>query len=210
MSKRTRRRNFRRPIKHTVLIVCEGEQTERNYFDGLKRVDEVTKHYTVRVVPGKGGSRLQIVEHAVKKQKQFRPDECWCVIDTERLNNAETRSDFAQAKALAEKNNIYLAISNPSFEVWLLAHFERTCRNFQDGDSAVEYLRACFKKVLNRDYEKNDKNIFEYLKGNICDALNNSQAVRDHDHGDKTLVEECNSSTTVSELVSRLLKAPKE
>ena len=81
MNKRTRRQRNRRQVKRTVLVVCEGERTERNYFDGLKRLDDVTKHYTVRVVPGKGGSRLQIVEHAVKKQKQFGPDECWCVID---------------------------------------------------------------------------------------------------------------------------------
>lgn len=205
MNKRSRRQRNRRQVKRTVLVVCEGERTERNYFDGLKRLDDVKKHYTVRVIPGKGGSRLQIVKHAVTKQKQFGSDECWCVIDTERLNNPETRNDFAQAKKLADQNNVNLAISNPSFEVWLLAHLERTCRSFRDGDAAGAYLDTRFQQILRRDYAKNDKKLFEYLKQHICDALSNSQMVRDHDHGDNTQVEECNSSTTVGELVNRLL-----
>ena len=110
----------RRPEKRTVLVVCEGKETERNYFDGLKRIDKVSKHYAVRIIPGGGGSRLQIVQNAVKKRKQFTPDECWCVIDTERLNNQETRQDFNDAVQLAKANGIQLAISNPSFEVWLM------------------------------------------------------------------------------------------
>lgn len=200
----------KRATKRTVLIVCEGKETERNYFDGLKRTDEVTKNYAVRVIPGKGGSRLQIVQHAVKQQKSLNKDECWCVLDTERLNNPETKRDFQDALDLAAANNIELAISNPSFEVWLVAHFQRTSRTFNDGDAAVNYLDSLFKATLNRDYEKNDKDIFDCLRDRLSDAIANAANVREHDHGDDYEIEECNSSSTVDELVTRLLNEPKK
>lgn len=194
----------RRPVKQTVLIVCEGKETERNYFDGLKRTDEVSKFFKIRVVPGQGGSRLQIVRHAVKKAKQFQHDECWCVLDTERLNNEETQKDFADATELAGEKNIKIVLSNPSFEVWLIAHFERTSKAFNCGDAACAHLDKWFQRSLKRDYDKSDQDLFNYVRDLVDDACCNAKDVRTHDHGDKTDVADCNSSTSVNKLVEHL------
>jgi len=58
----------RRPLKQTILIVCEGKETERNYFEALKKQDRFTENYTITVKKGKGGSREQIAKHAVKRK----------------------------------------------------------------------------------------------------------------------------------------------
>ncbi len=73
---------------------------------------------------------------------------------TERLNNSETKKDFHDALDLAAANHIKLAISNPSFEAWLVAHFQRTSKTLNDGDAAVNYLDSLFKATFERDYKK--------------------------------------------------------
>ena len=130
-----------------MLIVCEGRETERNYLDSLKREDAVTRRFAVTVLKGRGGSRLQIVQRAVDlmndRDRDF--DEVWCVLDVERLDTEESRNDLKEAVRIANQNHVALCPSNPAFEVWFLAHFIRSSRQFNDCDAVILELNKHWK-----------------------------------------------------------------
>ncbi len=56
----------RRELAQSFLIVCEGSKTEPEYFDAFQVPRDVVG---VQIV-GRGGDPIQIVEAAVKHQKQ--------------------------------------------------------------------------------------------------------------------------------------------
>ena len=64
-------------------------------------------------------------------------DEFWCVFDVEWPVN---HPNLAEAIALAETNDVKLAISNPCFEVWLVLHLQEHGA-WLDNDQAVKLRR---------------------------------------------------------------------
>ncbi len=204
---RTRRRSQGRKVKKTWLIVCEGRETERNYFDGLKREASVSKLFAIRVVRGKGKSRTEIVSHAIDRKKTQRdtPDKVICVMDTESLQSPQARDDLAAARRMAEANDIVLYLSNPAFEVWFLAHFARTSRAFNDCDAVIVELKKKWKAEFGQPYGKSDDNVYRRLEPKTQQAINNARAVAEQDHGGRSDIVERNSSTEVYQLVENLI-----
>jgi hypothetical protein len=201
-----RRRSSRKPLLR-VLIVGEGRETERNYFDALKREDEVRAKFFVTVRKGKGGSREQIAQHAVERKREA-PDDydvAFCVMDVEHAGHA---ASLKKALTLLRRNHIAPCLSNPSFEIWLNAHFERTSASFKDGDAAVQHLNVHWKKYFRCDYDKAHLGNYSRLMEYQAAALKYAKEVRETDHGHHKTTCECNSSTDVYRLVRWLLGGP--
>ncbi len=205
--KTTRGRRLRgRPLKTTVLIVGEGRETEVNYFDQLKRLDSVAERFTVTVKKGPGFNPERVVQETVKHKQRAEIreapyDEVWCVLDTE---GAEKRDSLDKASRLANQNGIRLSVSNPSFEVWFLAHFVRTSRGFNDCDAVIVELNKHWSHVSKASYDKSDEQVFQRLQDRLEDALRNARQVREKDHKHPD-IGECNSSTEVYLLIEHLL-----
>ena len=197
----------RRPEKRTLLVVCEGRETERNYLDGLRRDDAVSRRFAVKVLPGKGGSRQQIIQRAVDRKNNSKSefDEVWCVMDVERLAHPDARTDLDLAVQLARVNQIQLCLSNPAFEIWALAHFVRTSRMFNDCDAVIVELNKYWRAEFQIDYDKTDQRIYSRLAQRMRPAIENAKAVREVDHRDKADLKDCNSATELYKLVSYLL-----
>lgn len=202
-----RRQSRGLPQKHTILIVGEGQETEPNYFDGLSRVQCVRNRYAVTVKKGNGRSRVQIMQEAINKKgrgKQY--DETWCVFDTESLDSDDAVNDYNAAIALANKNGIEVAVSNPSFEVWLLAHFTRSSRHFSNGDAVIVELNKHWRPAFKCEYNKSDVDIFGKLFSRMEAAIDTAKTVLKKDHAGRTDIAKCNSATNVYRLVDKLLK----
>jgi hypothetical protein len=196
-----------RHFRETILVFCEGRETEPNYFHALKRDDEISRKYDITVKGGQGGSRLQIVrdllDHVKNVTKPY--DLKYCILDTERLSTQEAKKDFSDAIALSAKGGIECYLSNPAFEVWFLAHFVRTCRQFNDCDSVILEINKHWKKSFNQSYEKSDRSIYQRLRDRIRLAIDNARKVREIDHKGKREIAECNSSTQIYLLIDKLL-----
>jgi RloB-like protein len=131
----------RQPRK-TLLVFCEGERTEPEYLQALKRQPFVRDIAAVdlRVEPRhEGAVPLRLVSmaadarsRALKEEAEI--DEFWCVFDVEWPDNHPNLGDAA---GLARRNNIQLAISNPCFELWLILHF-RDYGSWLDNDNAYK------------------------------------------------------------------------
>lgn len=190
----------RRPL--TILIVCEGKETERRYFEGL-RVAFRVREVTVKVVPGSDGrsSPAQILDAALQHKKEHdldlaAGDEAWCVFDTEQEG---THPNLQDVMARAVRARVQLAISNPAFEYWYLLHYECTDRAFTDAAEVFDRLCRHLPQ-----YTKT-MNAFACVKDQTETALANAETLRKRADVDW---EQCpNPSTGVDRLVQRILRA---
>ncbi len=205
--KTPRRPSPHRSEKTRILIVCEGRETEPNYFRGLREEEAVQQHFNIVVQEGKGGSCLAVVEQAISerekaaaRRKEF--DEVWCVFDVEQ---AGQRKQVIKARTLASKNEIQVVLSNPSFECWLLAHFDRTKKSFADGNAVIAELNKHWRHTFGQDYEKNDEQLYARLADRTRPAIDNARRVRENDWASSPDTVDCNSATDIYRLVERLL-----
>ena len=206
MRNRIRRISRKRKPKKTILIVCEGEKTERYYLNGLKREETVSEVFAITVVPGKGGSRSQIIDRAINQKAQRREmDVVLCVFDTESLETTQAKEDLAAARQEADRNNITLYMSNPAFEVWFLAHFRRTSRSFRNCDAVIVELHREWSAAFGQPYNKSDVQVYQRLATHTQDAVTNAKMVVEIDHKEKPDIADRNSSTDFYQLVERLL-----
>ncbi len=141
------RRPPKRPPKHRILVVCEGEVTEPSY---LKAFQHEVRNQLVHVEPlGPAGAPLSVVKKAIElrdkadqeakaeRDENLKWDEVWAVHD------CDDHPNLLRAHELAKKQSIQLAYSNPSFELWALLHFEELHAETHRRD-----VRAALKKHL--------------------------------------------------------------
>jgi len=111
------------------VVFCEGERTEPEYLDALKRQPSVRDVAAVdlRVETGHGGSvprtlvAMATEAHSRAIDEEAEIDEFWCVFDVEWPRN---HPGLGGAVQQARVNGIKLAVSHPCFELWLILHFQ--------------------------------------------------------------------------------------
>ncbi len=136
-----RRPAFREP-KPVILVVCEGERTEPEYFKEFatayrKLVDVgiAREHGVPRTLVNIAKKYKEEAEDAArrKRDENLADDSIWCVFDV------DDHPHVPDALQMARDNDIKLAISNPCFELWLLLHF-RDSPGMQHRGKIVQLL----------------------------------------------------------------------
>jgi hypothetical protein len=197
--------------KPTILIVCEGENTEPSYFRQFK-----LSSATIKPV-GEGYNTISLVKRAVQLSKEKSYNQVWCVFDADpKPDNPNQSKNFNDAVTLAEREGFGIAYSNQAFEYWLIIHFDDHQgggMNRNDYNNKINQILKPFG--LTYDGEGNKiitEEIFEVLDG--IDKKTNkerkrlaiSRAERNYDIFDHTNPANEESSTTVFRLVEELLK----
>jgi hypothetical protein len=100
--------------KQTILIVCEGQNTEPSYFQQFRLTSARIKAI------GKGYNTVSLVEQAIVLQEKEKCDQVWCVFDMD----SNSPQNFNSAIDLSISNEFGVAYSNQAFEYWLILHFE--------------------------------------------------------------------------------------
>jgi len=111
--------NLDRPVaelieKPSILIVCEGENTEPSYFNQFR-----LSSATIKSV-GEGYNTTSLVKRAIILANEKQYEQVWCVFDKDDF----AENDFNSAIQIAESQNFKVAYSNQSFEYWLILHFD--------------------------------------------------------------------------------------
>lgn len=102
-----------------LLILCQGEVTEVEYFRHFELATA-----TIEAV-GRAFDPEKLVEHALELRDQAKRrrepyDQVWCVFDKD-----DTRpGNFNAAIQRAQGTGLEVAFSNQAFEFWLLLHFD--------------------------------------------------------------------------------------
>ncbi|HEY4459456.1 MAG TPA: RloB family protein [Pseudonocardiaceae bacterium] len=121
-AKDLRRRTASRPERRTIVVFCEGEASEPDYINALKRLPAIRDNTAIDIeIDPTQGVPLTLVERAVERVGDDEVDECWCVFDVEWPRH---HPNLRRAIGLAEKHGVRLAISNPCFELWLILHLD--------------------------------------------------------------------------------------
>lgn len=174
-----------------ILIICEGEKTEPNYFRAFKVTNDIF---------GEGFNTLQVVEEAERIRRKEGPfDQVWCVFDRDSF----PPDHFDNAIHKAESLGFRVAYSNEAFELWYLLHFE-----YLDAALSRNQYVDKLSKHLGKSYKKGDALIYGLLgeQGNESGAIKNAQKLQEL-HVDEGSFARRNPSTTVDKLVIELRKA---
>lgn len=189
-----RNRGIRHPGK-VVVIVCEGQETEPNYFGALRQKFRLST-LNVKIVPDQGAP-ISVVNCAIDEKKKIDEptDEVWCIFDTENPNeNPSLRTAIEKAR----NARINLAISNPSFEYWYYIHFDQSSRPFSNGQEMKRALRIHIP-----DYDES-ANVFPKLDGLTQIAIENAGILRKGSLENWDIFP--NPSTGVDKLVAEILE----
>jgi len=132
------RRRAQREPKRRFILYCEGSNTERHYFDTIKRSFQ-NALIEVEINSGVGVPRT-VAEKAIGKAKELlrgrrrernsfeEKDKIWAIFDR------DTHPHYDDAIARCNANGVNVARSNPCFELWLILHIE----NFDKPDDHMQ------------------------------------------------------------------------
>jgi hypothetical protein len=190
----TRLKNTRKLRR--ILIVCEGEKTEPNYFRKFPENPEV---YDRIDIYGTGYNTVSLVNEAIRlkveAQKRKEPYiEVWCVFDRDDF----PIDQFLAAILLAERNQIKCAYSIEAFELWYMLHF-----NFYDTALSRDQYKEKLTELLKKKYSKNDPDMYQTLQKQQKAAIQNAHKLYLRQFAQP--LKEKNPVTTVFMLVERLL-----
>jgi hypothetical protein len=193
------RLNSFRQVKQTFLIICEGQNTEPDYFNAFR-----LSSASVRAL-GEGYNTLSLVRRAleIKQKEQIKGktyNQYWVVFDKDDFS----AKDFNEAIRLAQSGGFQVAYSNQAFEYWFLLHF-----NLYQGAIHRTTYEKTLTSLLGFAYKKNSGvtlRMFNALIGHQKTAIANAKIVYDFFEGNYSSPATEESSTTVFRLVEELNK----
>lgn len=154
-----------------VLIVCEGEETEPNYFRSFEMMKNNSELVFEMNFDGGGINTLAVVDKAIELKnmaiaKKQPYDDIWVVFDKDDFKD----DDFDNAINKAIKHKIGCAWSNEAFELWYVYHFD----NRGTAMSRKQYKKTITDRVrasgLKRfTYKKNNPEMRKILSSCGCD-----------------------------------------
>ncbi len=184
----------------SVLIVCEGRETEPNYIEGLCEHLGVNRA-AIKVI--RGESVTDPVGLVQKAQRLFKADGgydlVYVVCDGDAPLIAEAR-DLAQKKTMRNaagvRTHVNVVASHPSFEFWLLLHFEYSARPYTTAADATD---ALCQHVT--DYAKNDRNIFAKVAAGLETACQNAARLKAELQQTRSLIPDTDMHSLVDQLL---------
>lgn len=181
LSRELRRKQAKLATYDRVLIVCEGEKTERYYFQ------ELCDHYrlnstNVEISGDCGSAPINVIERAkalyqAEKRNGIPFDRVYCVFDKD--THSTYKSALEAVTSIKPNATFFATNSVPCFEYWLLLHFVDTTKPFygtEGAKSAGDQVLDELKKYI-ADYAKGDHGHFENLFGQLPQAIQRSRRV---------------------------------
>lgn len=214
--KRTRKENIRNLAPYRYLIVCEGEQTEPNYFESIKKrldmkyIDRIRVEQKIQLdIKGTGRNTNSLVEFVelLTSKAAIPYGHIWVIFDKDDFSDGQFNSAIEQAVS----NGYRVAWSNEAIELWFLLHFEYLNSRI-NRDQYCKKLTEHFKKhnIGNGKYSKNNSEIFEILMqyGSVEEAIKRSiKLIELHQEcGNYISKAKMKPATTIYELVNELLE----
>jgi len=198
------RKQNKRASYDRILIVCEGEKTEPLYFDEIRQFYRLSTT-NIKVRQSDYGTQPQkVVDFAIDEcLKTKRWEQVYCVFDRDDHPGFHNALQSVSALDQKYKNDLkqpirFTAIpSIPSFELWLLLHFDCITREIH-RDEVMSLLRQPNRLP---GYDKGQGGHFASTRDKLPVAFDHAArliAERER-HGNE------NPFTAVGELVQRLI-----
>jgi hypothetical protein len=197
----------RKPLG-AILIACEDEKSAYLYFTRFK--EDLKRHRVIVMSDFKGSAPKSVIDSAVEskacRDKEAAEgledpyEEVWVVFDTEGPQNAPRMLQARTAIDRALQLEFKTAVSNPSFEYWLLLHYVYCKDTFANGKAVVHELKKHYP-----NYRK-AKDPYDEIKGMLPQAIENAK--RNHRERCVHIGEhpcDCHPCTQIHLLIEKLL-----
>lgn len=191
-----RREALREPYDR-VLIVCEGDKTEPNYFRDLIAVHRLSSSNISIVSPG--ADPVTVVDHARKKLGDF--DRVFCVYDGENVDRATQANALIAQSAQGRSGKWSPVVSFPCFEVWLHLHFKYSTAPYSSGGGKTigQAVEAGLRSHL-PSYSKGATGLYSRLLDKVTIAMANGRRLEKYNRSTQSN----NPATQMHELVDYL------
>lgn len=197
-------RPLRRPVqsygdesRRVVYVAAEGEKTERDYVALLNKTYGEREKFVLKFHGARNGLRPTEVVDLVLESASAPADEKWALFDRDAQDNRD--QDIPDAMRKAAEQGVQVALSHPSFELWLLLHFQqftsqeggvndtvlRRLREHRDAKGFAEYDKASGDRgkglddqrgqsLLNREKDavRNARKLVSLCSHGSCSARN--------------------------------------
>ena len=133
--------------KKTILVVCEGPVSEKQYVEYLKQF--IGNPGVNIIYSRKHGVPRTIVDTAKQECQELRAvyreefDEVWCIFDR------DLHPNFNASIQTARDRGYRLAVSNPCFELWLWLHHRPS-----PGPQTHTQMQDMLKQQVDTDYDR--------------------------------------------------------
>ncbi len=153
---RNQRVGTRIPELGYYLIVTDTEETEKNYFEGLRDSipEDLKDCLGIKVEKARTVELVKRAMELTDAESQYRIP--WIVFDRDQVK------DFDEIIRTAEKNDINAGWSNPCFEIWMYAYFGEM-PVISESYTCCERFAGKFEKVTGQKYLKKDRDIYRKL-----------------------------------------------
>jgi hypothetical protein len=152
------KRAFRIPDLGYYLILTDTNETELNYFQGIRDSlpKDLQNRLVIKVLPKIETKNLvsRCLEE-LDNNAQYRIP--WIVFDRNEVKGFDTIINEAK------KNHIHTGWSNPCFEIWLHEYLEKAPLSM-DSVGCCHTFSTTFKKISKQEYDKADTSIYTKLK----------------------------------------------
>lgn len=194
-SKKRNRQN--RKEKPLMIITAEGKnETEARYFNNFRTAD---CPYIIKF--HKAGHLTDPTKLAESIRKRWDAEDAdvrtgdmaFVVVDLD--NNEDKAKEIQQLEA---RNRVEkFIVSNPSFEVWYLLHYEYSTRSYMNADAVIRELKKHYP-----GYEKTS-DIYPLLKDKMDGAIVNAEKLEEYHKEEEHLHPNtaCNPYTDVHKLI---------
>ena len=188
---------YRTPNK-SELIVCEGEKSEKMYFNALKGRLRL-RAVQINVISQSESEPIAVVERAITKKEEMAKlgipyEKVWCVVDVEIPPHNTLDKAWEKAR---ETDGLELILTNPCIEYWFLLHFKKHTAPF---DNNIDVMNAL--KAVHPSYKKSRIG-FDILYPHTATAIKHSKEVLEEKKCGECLGD-CNPFTHVHKIVEHL------
>lgn len=162
--------------QRVLYVGCEGEVTEPDYLrylqDRFGNGERTGQPFVIHTVKKKKGLKPEEVVEAVKARAA--EDEAWALFD----RDEHTR--ISQAVAEAAATGVEVCFSHPSFDLWLLLHFQMF-GGAQSGSSEIVHDKLRKAHPSFKTFDKPNKSVkgarAEALKDKADKAIANAKSL---------------------------------
>lgn len=157
-----------------IIVYCEGKRREYNYFEYFREISTKLNIEPVELEHDEDNSPVGLLNKAINDIESDNPkynleesDEVWFVIDTDKwgVKIEELR------RGCEDKNNWFVAQSNPCFELWLYFHMHKNIPDFEGKENSSNWKRYVNSNTFPGGFDSRKHPIF------INDAIKNSKEI---------------------------------
>lgn len=153
---RNKKLSTRVPTLGYYLIITDTQETEKNYFEGLRKTipENLKNRLVIKVERARTIELIQRCKELVSKEPQYRIP--WIVLDRDQVEG------FDEIIMNAEKNDIKVGWSNPCIEIWFFSYFG-TMPSYIESATCCDKFKDKFQTITGNTYEKSDTEIYNKL-----------------------------------------------